>query len=320
MVTMIDPTAVRRAIPDGATWGHIKMRDGWSLRAFDWPQRGKLARGSLLFAGGRGDFVEKYLETLAHWHAQGWHVSAFDWRGQGGSGRLSANPRVGHIDDFGLWIDDLAQVFADWRATTTGPHVSISHSMGGHLMLRALAENRISPDAAIAIAPMMGFAASPMPYAIAAKMARWMAKWQGSEKHAWPSNERPSSPWASRQRLLTHDDARYADEIWWKAQNAELILGPPSWPWVNAAYRSMALTDAPGFAGKITAPVLIVATDGDRLVSPAAIRRFAARLLKGELRMFGHEVAHEILRERDGPRGEALAVIEAFLDRTAPRQ
>jgi lysophospholipase len=315
MVTMIDPAFVRHAIPAGATVGNVALRDGWKLRAFDWAQPGSAARGSILFQGGRGDFFEKYLETFAHWHAQGWHVSAFDWRGQGGSGRLSANPDVGHCDDFALWIDDLAEVFADWRKDLPGPHIIMGHSMGGHLVLRALVEHRIEPDAAIAIAPMMGFAASPLPQPIATVVARWLAKLRGPNKHAWPVNERPSSPWASRQRLLTHDDARYADELWWHKERPDLKLGPPSWGWVNAANQSMALTDAAGAADGITLPVLIVGTEGDKLVSSAAIKRFASRLQNGTLKMFGKDVAHEILRERDGPRGEALAVIEAFLDR-----
>ena len=37
----------------------------------------------MLFAGGRSDFIEKYLESYAHWHRAGWDVTAFDWRGQG---------------------------------------------------------------------------------------------------------------------------------------------------------------------------------------------------------------------------------------------
>ena len=44
--------------------------DGGRCRRMDWPQpAGAKARGSLLFAGGRGDFIEKYLEAYAHWHA-----------------------------------------------------------------------------------------------------------------------------------------------------------------------------------------------------------------------------------------------------------
>ena len=91
----------------------------------------KKARGSLIFANGRGDFIEKYLEAYAHWHGRGWNVTAFDWRGQGGSRGAGFG-----YESFDLLIDDLAALLADWREGNPGPHVAIGHSMGGHLLLR----------------------------------------------------------------------------------------------------------------------------------------------------------------------------------------
>src|SRR3546814_14705034 len=73
------------------------------------------------------------------------------WRGQGGSGRLSDNPLVGHASDFAVWVADLAAFYREWASEHAGPHVVIGHSMGGHLLLRALAEKAMSPDAAVLI-------------------------------------------------------------------------------------------------------------------------------------------------------------------------
>src|SRR5687768_234271 len=76
----------RRAYPADATFSIWHAEDGWPIRRMDWLQAaGAPVRGSLVFAGGRGDFIEKYLEALAHWHGRGWNVTAFDWRGQGAS-------------------------------------------------------------------------------------------------------------------------------------------------------------------------------------------------------------------------------------------
>ena len=66
---------------------------------------------------------------------------------------------------------------------------------------------------------------------------------------------------------------------------------------------------------EISIPVLVLGTFGDRLVSPAAIPRAAARIPNSTLKMFDTSVAHEILRERDGPRDEAIALIDALLDK-----
>ena len=287
------------------------------MRVFDRPSAG--SRGSILWIGGRGDIIEKYLECFEEWHGARWHVAAFDWRGQGGSGRLLADPSVGHMPDFATWTDDLAAFWADWTVRTPGPHVIMGHSMGGHLVLRALLEKRIAPAATVLSAPMLGFTGGPLPQSWAGGFAALLAGLI-PERKAWKQGEKPGAVDARRQFYLTHDAARYEDEVWWKGQNPSLSLGPASWAWVAAAYRSNALIDAPGALENLTADILIVGTEGDKLVSPAAIHRAAERLPSAELLMFDKTVAHEVLREIDGVRDEILARIAAFLDRAAPAQ
>ena len=314
---MIAEKNIRRAYPDGSTMTMQAMRDGWALRVFDWPAAGA-ARGTILFAGGRGDFIEKYLESFAHWHAQGWSVTAFDWRGQGKSGRLTADPNVGHIDDFGVWIDDLGEFYARWESANSGPHVMIAHSMGGHLLIRALIERRIAPDAAVFIAPMFGIETPPVPLGVARFLFAGLCKIGLAKRPAWKGNERPAAPWASRQRFLTHDAERYADEIWWLDNHPALKLGPPSFGWLAAAIASTRATEVAGLLEQVAVPLLILGTDGDRLVSPPAIRRFANRLPNAQCHIYDASVAHEILRECDGARDDALDRIETFLDQAAP--
>src|SRR5690606_8213015 len=102
-----------------------------------------------------------------------------------------------------------------------------------------------------------------------------------------------------RAALLTHDAERYADELWWRAERPELVMGPGSWRWIGAAAESMRLLFRPGMLERVEVPVLLLAAERDRLVSSAAIRRAAARLPRAELAMFGAEAYHELLRESD---------------------
>ena len=275
-------------------------------------------RGTILFQGGRGDIFETYLETFDHWHHAGWTVESFDWRGQGGSGRMSADPMCGHMGDFGPWIDDLAAYWDDLVVRTTGPHVLAGHSMGGHLVLRALAERRVAPAAAVLVAPMLGLKSAPFGARVAAKVARLMTRIGAPERLAWKTNERPGVPAGGRRALLTHDDSRYDDEQWWKAQKPEIAVGPPSWAWVAEAYRSTLALQVPARLAEVRTPMLMLAADADRLVDAAAIRRVAARLPNVRLRRWGPESAHEILREADPVRDAALAEIDRFLDEAAP--
>lgn len=320
MINSAPPIAdIRRTIPANAVIDTLTAGDGWALRRFRRSAAAEMdARGSILFVGGRGDFFEKYLEPLDAWHHSGWDITSVDWRGQGGSGRLAPDPHVGHAEDFGVWLDDLAVTVADWRRRTVGPHVVIGHSMGGHLLVRALAGGRIAPDAAVLVAPMLGFTA-PYPDWLGLKVARLMCRLRGAETAAWKVSEKPGSPVRLRQLLLTHDPDRYADELWWHGQKPELQLGPASWGWVRAAYESFIYMATPGVLERVTTPLLVLSTNADALVSAGATRRDLGRLRSATAHEYGREAAHELLREADGVRTDAMQRIAAYLDEKAPQ-
>ncbi|MFN4113906.1 MAG: alpha/beta fold hydrolase [Sphingomonadaceae bacterium] len=306
----------RRAIPAHAAESRWQAADGWSVRRIDWlvPD---VPRGSILFLPGRGDAYEKYLETLEQWHRAGWAVTASDWRGQAGSGRLGNDPVTGHVDDFATWVEDLALLWQQWTATRPGPHVLAGHSMGGHLVLRALAEGRADPAAAILSAPMLGFFGTILPLPVMHGAARLMKGLGDPARPAWKWSEKPGQVPASRITLLSHDPVRYADELWWRAARPELVMGPGSWGWVERAYASMRGLNRAGVLEQVQTPVLLLGAENDRLVEMKAIARAARRLPHGELVRFGAESRHEILREVDPVRDRAMSAIGEFLDRTA---
>ncbi len=268
-----------------------------------------------MFLPGRGDAYEKYLETLEHWRGQGWRVTALDWRGQAGSGRLGADPLTGHVDDFDRWTADLAAFWREWSAGGEGPHILIGHSMGGHLVLRAVADELVRPNALVLSAPMLGFLPAWLPPALQRVWAGAMCRTADPRRPAWKWSEKPGEIPAHRVELLTHDTERYADELWWREARPELAMGPGSWGWVAAALRSMTVLARPGNVEAVDLPVLMLAASHDRLVSFPAIRRAARRLPDCELAVFGAEARHELLRERDPVRDKALAMIDRFLDR-----
>lgn len=287
------------------------------MRRIDYPVPASAARGSILFLAGRGDFYEKYLETFSDWQERGWRVTAIDWRGQAGSGRFGLDAVTGHIGDFAEWVGDLAAFWVSWAGEAPGPHILVGHSMGAHIALRAAAEDKVQPDAMVLVAPMLGIGqrAPALPHAV----ARLMTRFGDPRRPAWKWSEKPGEPPPSRIALLTHDDARYDDEIWWRQQRPDLVMGPGSWGWVERAYASMRGLLAPGLLERVNVPILLIATTADRLVAWPAIAAAKARLPDAELVQFGDEARHEILREIDPVRDRALAAIDAFLARVTHR-
>jgi len=312
---MTPPLFDRRSIPAAAREARWSAPDGHAVRRIDWDAApGARPRGSILFLPGRGDFYEKYLETLDGWSMHGWRVTASDWRGQAGSGRMSADPLIGDIADFAVWIDDLAALWQEWQAQTPAPHVLIGHSMGGHLILRALAERRVNPAAMVLSAPMLGFV-SAIPAVIQHLASRLMCRIGNPARAAWKSSEKPGSSVSGRAELLTFDPGRYEDEMWWRGARPELLIGPASWRWVERAAASVAALNAPGVLEAVNTPVLLLAARRDQLVTWRAIERAAQRLPRGELVSWGAEARHELLREADSVRDAVLRAIEVFLAR-----
>lgn len=299
----------RRSYPADATIDVWRAADGWALRRFDRPAASP--RGAILFLGGRADVFEKYLEALDHWHRAGWSVTSFDWRGQGGSGRLAPDPRVGHVADFRPLLDDLAAFHDAWAAAHPGPRVVIGHSMGGFLTLRALVERRIAPDAAVLVAPMLGLR-SPIGAGLGERLARFLRNRGDPARAAWRERADAGAR-ARRQRRLTADLARFDDEDWWYARDPAIRLGPPSWAWLAHAFSATAALRGDPRLATVETPVLMLVADRDRLVDPRAGALVAARLPAARLVRFGADCAHEILREADPVRSRALGAIDAFL-------
>ena len=311
-------TDPNRTYPEGSQIDYWEAEDGWKIRRFRYGQQDKqAARGSILFAGGRGDFFEKNLEAFLHWHAEGWNIESFDWRGQGGSGRNSEGSNLGHVQDFAIWMKDYAAYYAQWEQANPGPHIIMGHSMGGHLMTRALGEGIATPDAAVLIAPMLGFK-SFVPNVVGQKAAQLMTMVASPEGAGWKYSEKPGAHENQRASLLTHDKKRYEDEPFGREENEVLGLGPGTWQWIKAAYESMMITATPEFLGRIKLPVLILSARADKLVDPMAAVRAAKLLPDATLHVYGPESAHEILREADPVRNDALKRIDDFLETKAP--
>jgi lysophospholipase len=303
----------RRKHPEGMTFPVWTAADGWPHRAYRWPAEGA-RRGSLIFQSGRADFIEKYLEACDRWHLRGWDIEGFDWRGQGGSRRFAEGLQPDDRLSFDPLIEDLVDYVTDWRARTPGPHVMVAHSMGGHVALRACAEKGMTLDALVLVAPMLALNTGFIPMPVARALIGGARLAGLGARAAWRDDL--SDP--RRQLRLTASRERYEDSQWWKRATPGLGLGTPTWNWLAAAMAGGQRLRRRGELKGVTTPVLLLAAGYDKLVRDSTIEEAAWRLPNGEFLLLP-DARHEILRETDENRLPALAAIDDFLDRRAPR-
>lgn len=307
-------------IPAGATLHEVTTRDRQRLRAASWlPLEGE-AQGVVTLLQGRGEFIEKYFETIADLRARGFHVVAFDWRGQGGSRPLKRHGAAGRrmrrvpVRDFAAYQRDLDAVMEQVVAPLGGPNFALCHSMGGTVaLLRAEAGQRPRQDFTriVAVSPMIALSRHTAP-AFAGLLARLFAA-LGLGRLVVPRYRAAvRARRAAGDNAISHDPARL-QRLRAVIERAPWIMsGGPTFGWLAAAYRAMGRLASPGFALRVATPTLIIAAGDDKVVSTPAIERFGSRLKTGNALVLPH-ARHEILIESDDYREVFWAAFDAFI-------
>jgi lysophospholipase len=295
-------------------WRHNKLTrpDGAFLRLSRWQAPVAANAPTLLLLTGRSECVEKYAEVAGDMAAQGFRVVAMDWRGQGGSARPLANPHKGHIDRFETYLDDLEASLPHLLADAgTGPVLALAHSMGGHLLLRHVAERRHPFAAVMLSAPMLGIRTAPLPE----PLARWLAATMVRRGHA--GNYAPAQgDWYATDPVfagnpLTSDPVRFLVGHRCYVHQPDLALGGATWGWLDAAFHSMAHLLRPAVLGRVNIPILLLSGLADRIVRPD--RHETAAGLLPDCRFQQYPAArHELLMESNSIRDRVMAEITRF--------
>lgn len=312
---LIDTAAA--PIPPGLAAEWVVRPDGARLRAALAAPAGR-PRGSVVLSGGRTEPIEKYLEVIEELRARGFAVLAHDWRGQGLSHRLLADRLKGHVDSHEPLVADLAALVDRYRDRLPAPRIAIGHSMGGCLTLLWLSGAGAGDLAGCVLsAPMLGLHTGQLPPGIARAIARLRCLLGAAERYGPAGPGAPfEQPFAGNP--LTHDQARFARHRAQIAACPDLALGAPTWGWLDAAFRGMALLARPERLRRIEVPVVICAAQRDRVVDAAALRRAAHLLPRGRyVEVPG--AYHEILMETDERRAYFWWAFDDLADRVAPR-
>ncbi|MBV8448638.1 MAG: alpha/beta hydrolase [Hyphomicrobiales bacterium] len=290
----------------------LRSGDGLALRFAQWPASAMPIQGTILLLQGRGEFIEKYFETVEHFRGRGFDVVSFDWRGQGGSERLVRNTKKGHVRRFSDYHRDLDAAFAEMEARASPkPWFVVAHSMGAAIFLARLARGPTPALRAALTSPMIGFSPAIAPR-YAATISTTLAGFGLGRCFVPGGGPGPIAARPFENNRLSTDRTRYERNAAVLAAAPELAIGDPTIDWAASACHMMSGLSDPKFPRRLTTPLLVVASGDDRVVSTHATERFASRLKSGSAIVIVG-ARHELLMESDFFRDQALAAIDAFL-------
>jgi lysophospholipase len=300
-------------IPEGAEEHWLEGRGGVKVRVLTAPSTHGPARGSVIIAPGRTEFIEKYFEVVRELQRRGFAVFCIDWRGQGLSGREVENPLKGHFASFDDPVNDLATALRLLAEKLPRPHIGLAHSMGSAVMLRALQTRRVELDAAAFSAPMWGIANLGN---LAKTYSRFMVSIGAGGAFA-PSVERKWKRENFRRNPVTHDKERHARCQGLIAEEPRLALAGPTIGWVAAAADATEALQQPGSLAHVRIPILVASASEEQLVDNKS-HGAVAEQLPDVTHLVVDGAKHEILMERDEFRDQFWAAFDQLAARVAP--
>ena len=294
----------------------IRTEDGFVIRAAHWLARSGARHGTICLMQGRGEYIEKYFETIEFFRQQGFAVATFDWRGQGGSERLLSNRNKGHISDYDRYDADLLAVIEQiLKPHCPPPYYALAHSNGGLILLRHVARRKTLFERLVLCAPFLGLGSAYEPVTLA-KVLVGVSQSIGLSRLMVPAgSEKPSEATPFLGNLLTSDEARFARNAAIIAAGPSLGIGSPTIGWVAAALRAMADLAGESVIENIRLPILMIGAGNDSIVSNRALETVALRLAMGRHLML-HGARHELMMEQDRFREPFLAACTTFFAST----
>ena len=301
-------------VPDNVVSGTIRTPDGAELRFARWaPPAGR--RGTVCVFTGRGEQIEKYVETVRDLRDRGFAVAMIDWRGQGHSSRRLRNPRKGYVRDFSDFEVDV-ETFVQQVVLPDcpPPHFALAHSMGGAVMLRIAYAGKRWFDRIVLSAPMIDLPGrlNTLPVRVFLKFLRLVG--QGGRYVPGGSDQLTGTD-SFVNNPLTSDPVRYARNAAILEEDPTLGIASPTVAWADTAFRAMQTFKARDYPSRIRQPILMLAASNDAVVSTSAIEEFAYHLRAGSHLVIAG-AKHEILQEQDRYRAQFWAAFDAFVPGT----
>ncbi|MHB2267464.1 alpha/beta fold hydrolase [Aliihoeflea sp. PC F10.4] len=298
--------------PSDASTGTFPGKGKVRLRYARFAATGRPLKGTVVIFPGRNEAIEKYFETIGELQGRGFAVAIFDWRGQGGSQRLTRNPRRGHVRSF---QDHLADIDAfvseillpDCRA----PFYLLGHSTGALTALLAAPRLTNRVRRMVLLAPLLTLERIPVSMKTLRRVTGFLTRIGLGRVYLARGQRKPQNQ-IFETNIVTSDPERFARNQGIYAEHPNLALGATTVGWVHAASAASARVQTREFLRNNRIPTLLIAAGADTLVSTPAIEAYAQQL-RGASLVTIDGAKHEILQEKDRYRDQFWAAFDAFI-------
>ncbi|ANP38299.1 hydrolase [Phaeobacter gallaeciensis] len=296
----LTPAPYFRDIADGPEGGEahwVTTKDGLRIRVGHWLPDGlprEAIKGTVLIFPGRTEYIEKYGPAAIDLGRRGFATLAVDWRGQGLADRMLDDRRLGHVQHFPDFQQDVAAVVQlAQQLDLPKPWFLLAHSMGGAIGLRALIEG-LPVKACAFTGPMWGIQI-PAAMRPVARILGALAPHLGFSAMRAPTTTKghyvQSAPYEGN--TLTNDADMYRFMQEQLEAQPDLTLGGPTVHWLSEGLQECAaLAQRPSPA----LPCITFLGSDEQIVNTDAIKDRMQRWPGGELDLV-QGAQHEVVME-----------------------
>ncbi len=297
--------------PDGSAY-YFPLDNENKLRVAFWNLDSN--KGTIILQSGRTEFIEKYYEVVSEFIERGFAVAMMDWRGQGLSSRIANNKRIGHIDKFETYDQELIKVINECFALKCPqPFIGFGHSMGGCLMTSYFISSENILSKCILCAPMVSVRAN----AVSRRIVSLLGIFENFGLSAFPM-QKPAwsddSGWQEESFLenaLTTDEERFSRTFSFLSQFPDLGVKGITVGWLKHALKRTNDFKSMDWSSAIKRPLLLLDASNDKLVNSSLNKELLGQ--SDLTTIVSLESQHEIMMEKDEIRKKAWEAIDQFL-------
>ncbi len=312
--------------PPGLEFSSFTNGDGAAIRyASVEPPKDRLVNGKpvgvAFVVTGFRENIERYYELMHDLTERGYAVHAMDWRGQGGSQRYKPDmPQRPHAQGYENDAADLeqfiTQVIKPSKRYPGVPTTLFAHSMGGNIALRYLHDYPDRVGAAVITSPMLAIKTRGFPPWVVRQVSRAIDILGAGHRYITHHGDYSEQELKALNTMVSDRNVRQHLHLLFYRDIPEQRLGKPTFGWMRAAFRSMAVLRDPDYLTRIKTPIMLASAGEDNLVWPKAIKRAAGYLPNAVLHHFPkglHSLWMECNHQRDQLWGQTDRFLEQHL-------